>query len=70
MSNSLVSARGKEKKKKKRVIVRKTENKLQDPKQHITNKEAFCFAPLSQLFSSPRVRTLIRCGKRSWEDLL
>lgn len=55
---------------KKRVILRKTENKLQDPKQHITNKEAFCFAPLNRLFSSPRVRTLIRCGKRSWKDLL
>lgn len=55
---------------KKRVILRKTENKLQDPKQHIINKEAFFFAPLNRLFSSPRVRTLIRCEKRSCEDLV
>lgn len=29
----------------KRVIARQTENKLQDPKQRITNKEAFLFCP-------------------------
>lgn len=37
-----VSARGK---KKKRLGLRKTQNKLQDPKQNISNKKGFCFAP-------------------------
>lgn len=44
--------------------LRKTGNKLQDPKQ-LQGGHLLC-----QLFILPRVRMLIRSGKRSWEDLL
>lgn len=63
---TLEGGRKEEEKEKRKMVLSKTgdEQAFGIQTGNISKTEAFCFSsPLSRLFSSPRVRTLIRCGK-------